>query len=86
MFFLGADIKFPKFNLQKFEKSEGTKRKEFSNQLDKICRETGFLVLEGHGVPSAVIDAQWQVVSEFFYYQKKNKRFLFHTRDIPMDG
>ena len=67
-------MKFPKFNLQKFEKSEGTKRKELSNQLDKICRETGFLVLEGHGVPSAVIDAQWRVVSEFFLLPNEKKQ------------
>ncbi|MFQ3301737.1 MAG: isopenicillin N synthase-like dioxygenase, partial [Planktomarina sp.] len=41
-------MEFPKFNLQKFEKSEGAQRQKLSAQLDSICRDTGFLVLEGH--------------------------------------
>ena len=67
-------MNFPKFNLQQFEKSEGIKRKDLSAQLDIICRETGFLVLEGHGVSDAVIAAQWRVVSEFFSLPTEKKQ------------
>ena len=59
-------MQFPKFNLQEFEKSEGAQRQKLSAQLDNICRDTGFLVLEGHGVPNQIIAAQWKVVSDFF--------------------
>ena len=65
---------FPIFNLQKFEKSEGIERKNLSAKLDSICSDTGFLVLEGHGVSNAVIDAQWQVVSEFFSLPNEEKQ------------
>ena len=60
--FMVAEMEFPKFNLQKFEKSEGTHRKELAAELDSICRETGFLLLENHGVSNAIIDAQWRRV------------------------
>ena len=57
---------FPRFNLEHFENSLGAERKKLSTALDKMCSETGFLVIEGHGVPQKVIDNQWAVVSEFF--------------------
>ena len=65
---------FPKFNLQKFEKSDGIERKDLSAKLDSICRDTGFLILEGHGVSNAVIDAQWRVISAFFSLSNEEKQ------------
>ena len=57
---------FPRFNLEHFENSLGAERKKLSTALDKMCSETGFLVIEDHGVPQKVIDDQWAIVSEFF--------------------
>ena len=57
---------FPRFNLEHFENSSGAERKKLSTALDKMCSETGFLVIEGHGVPQKVIDNQWAIVSDFF--------------------
>ena len=54
---------FPRFNLEHFENSSGAARKKLSTALDKICSETGFLVIEGHGVSQKVIDDQWAIVS-----------------------
>ncbi len=34
--------------------------------VDRICRETGFLVLEGHGVPDTVIRDIWAAADAFF--------------------
>ena len=59
-------MSFPRFNLEHFEISSGVERKKRSEALDKMCSETGFLVIEGHGVPQKVIDDQWAIVSEFF--------------------
>lgn len=59
-------MSFPRFNLEHFENSSGAERKKLSTALDKMCSETGFLVIEGHGVPQKVIDDQWAIVSEFF--------------------
>ncbi len=67
-------MEFPKFNLQKFEKSEGAQRQKLSAQLDSICRDTGFLVLEGHGVSKEIIKAQWRIISEFFALSNSKKQ------------
>ena len=67
-------MEFPKFNLQKFEKSEGAQRQKLSAQLDSICRDTGFLVLEGHGVSNEIIEAQWRIISEFFDLPNSKKQ------------
>lgn len=34
--------------------------------VDAICRETGFLILEGHGVPEVVIENLWAAANRFF--------------------
>ena len=57
---------FPVFDLAAFEASRGTDRARRAAALDRTCRKTGFLLLTGHGVPDAVIAAQWAAVSAFF--------------------
>ena len=59
-------MSFPRFNLEHFENSSGVERKKRSEALDKICIETGFLIIEGHGIPKKVINEQWDIVSKFF--------------------
>ena len=65
---------FPRFNLECFEKSEGLDRRKRSKELDKMCSETGFLLLEGHGVSQKIILDQWTIVSAFFSSPLKIKR------------
>ncbi|MDB4841174.1 isopenicillin N synthase family oxygenase [Planktomarina sp.] len=75
-------MKFPKFNLQKFEKSEGAQRLNLNVKLDNICRDTGFLVLDGHGVSHEIITAQWKVVSDFFALSNEKKQEV----EVPYAG
>ena len=65
---------FPRFNLECFEKSEGLDRRKRSKELDKMCSETGFLLLEGHGISQKIISDQWTIVSEFFSSPLEIKR------------
>lgn len=37
-----------------------------ARQVDEICRKTGFLILDGHGVPDEVIDKVWSAARGFF--------------------
>jgi len=46
---------FARFDLSAFADAKGKDRCAKSWQLDEICRETGFLILTGHGVPADVI-------------------------------
>jgi len=54
------------FDLAAFETSVGSARAVHAATLDKICCESGFLVLTGHGVPDAVLDDIWRAVHGFF--------------------
>ncbi len=57
---------FATFDLAAFEGARGAERAKLAAAIDRICRETGFLVLTGHGVPQVVIEAVWQVAQAFF--------------------
>jgi isopenicillin N synthase-like dioxygenase len=59
-------MEFPRFNLSKFENATGVQRRYFSEALDTICSETGFVILEGHDVPEEMIEQQWSVINHFF--------------------
>jgi len=54
------------FDLAAFERAKGDMREQAAAELDQICRETGFLVLTGHGVSTDTIDGVWEAVNGFF--------------------
>ena len=45
-----------------------------AQDLDLICQDTGFLLLEDHGVAEHIIAAQWEVVTEFFASSASEKQ------------
>ncbi len=61
---------FPVVNLGEFaaaaEDGNGDRRRALGRQVDRICRETGFLAITGHGVAQPVIDAIWAAARAFF--------------------
>ena len=48
---------FPKFRLLEFEHASGTQRAAMAQDLDLICQDTGFLLLEDHDVAEHTIAA-----------------------------
>lgn len=56
----------PAFDLGAFEAATAEDRAQMAEKLDQMCRTTGFLVLQGHGVDPGVIAAQWDAVRRFF--------------------
>ena len=54
------------FDLAAFEAAQGAARSDRAAALDAMCRETGFVILTGHGVPGAVIDGVWEAARAFF--------------------
>lgn len=65
---------FPVFDLSAFERSTGPERARHAAEIDRICRETGFLAMSGHGVPQPVIDDAWQAAIAFFDLPPEEKR------------
>lgn len=54
------------FDLAAFQALDGAARAAEAARLDRILRETGFLVLTGHGVPESVIAGVWEAAAGFF--------------------
>jgi isopenicillin N synthase-like dioxygenase len=57
---------FPVFELAAFETADGPGRRALGAEVDRICRETGFLAVARHGVPDPVIEAVWTRARAFF--------------------
>ena len=57
---------FPVFDLSHFAGADGAGRRALGVEVDRVCRETGFLAVSGHGVPEDVIDAVWGKARAFF--------------------
>ena len=54
------------FDLSEFENSNGKRKKQLINELDKICRDTGFILVTGHGIDKKIINNIWSVIDSFF--------------------
>ena len=75
-------MSFPRFNLEYFQNTSGAERKKLSHELDQMCSDTGFVILEGHGISQKVIDDQWAIVSKFFSSSLEIKREV----RVPYNG
>ena len=54
------------FNLSRFETAEGAGHQAACADLDRVCREIGFVVLTGHGIDRQVIADIWDAAHSFF--------------------
>ncbi|SFI48414.1 Isopenicillin N synthase [Celeribacter neptunius] len=53
-------------DLAEFLAADAAGKARIGAEVDRICRETGFLAVTGHGVPDTVIDALWAQARGFF--------------------
>jgi isopenicillin N synthase-like dioxygenase len=54
------------FDLSAFEVSAGAEKQGIAANLDRMCKEIGFVVLKGHGVDPDVIAQIWEAANAFF--------------------
>ncbi len=64
---------FPTFDLGRFEAAPPDGKAELAREVDRICRETGFLAITHHGVPEAVIAQAWAMARAFFDLSPEEK-------------
>jgi isopenicillin N synthase-like dioxygenase len=69
-----SSVPFPVFDLSRFEQSAGSERASLGAEVDRICRQTGFLAISGHGVPQEVIDRAWNAARDFFDLPAEEKQ------------
>lgn len=65
---------FPVFDLAAFADGSGTQKAAPAADVDRICRETGFLAVGNHGVSQAVIDDVWAAAQAFFAQSAADKQ------------
>jgi isopenicillin N synthase-like dioxygenase len=58
----------PGIDLGAFMNGDASKRQSIAQEVDEICREIGFLIIENHGVDSDVISRAWDIAETFFTY------------------
>ena len=51
-------------------------RAALAREIEKTCRDTGFLVIANHGIDQALIDATFAAASSFFDLAEEQKRAL----------
>ena len=61
-------------DLEPFRSGDPSDRLEVAAAIDAACRDTGFLVLTGHGVPAEVCARWMEVCSSFFDLPLETKR------------
>jgi len=65
---------FPVFDLGRFENAGAEEKQALGAEVDRICRDTGFLAVTNHGIPQAVIDAAWLKARAFFDLAPEHKQ------------
>jgi isopenicillin N synthase-like dioxygenase len=65
---------FPVFDLSRFAGADEDGKRALGQEVDRICRATGFLAIAGHGVPQPVIDGIWNAARAFFDLPAEEKQ------------
>ena len=65
--------KFPTIDVDKFFNSTEKEQADYGQEVDLICRETGFLLLKNHGVSKNIITNLWSCAEIFFAYNYEEK-------------
>lgn len=75
-----ADSVLPVVDLAAFRSGGPETRTQIARDVDAACQDTGFLVLEGHGVDDGVIRAAWAAADRFFDLPLRTKLTLAPDR------
>lgn len=56
----------PSIDLRAFLAGNSKEQKIIASHVDEICKSTGFLIIENHGVPTKIIEQAWSSTKAFF--------------------
>lgn len=60
-----------------------TQKYEVARQIDRACREIGFLIVTGHGIPEEIVSVAWQATEKYFSLPLSEKEAIPMTEDYP---
>ena len=69
-----SQSQFPVFDLGRFEAAGVVERRALADEVDAICRNTGFLAIANHGAPREAIDGVWSKAQAFFDLSPEEKQ------------
>ncbi len=64
----------PRIDLGAFMNGDPSRRQSIAQEVDEICQEIGFLIIENHGVDQHVISRAWNIAETFFAYPDPLKK------------
>ena len=74
--------KFPIVDIEKYFNSNKIEKDNYSQEVDAICQNSGFLAIKNHGIEQSVIDGIWNATERFFLLSDNKKNEL----KAPFDG
>tara|TARA_B110000093_G_C12887727_1_gene374745 strand:+ start:177 stop:1142 length:966 start_codon:yes stop_codon:yes gene_type:complete len=74
--------KFPIVDIEKYFNSNKIEKDNYSQEVDAICRNSGFLAIKNHGIEQSVIDGIWNATERFFLLSDNKK----NESKAPFDG
>ena len=74
--------KFPIVDIEKYFNSNKIEKDNYSQEIDTICRNSGFLAIKNHGIDQSVIDGIWNATERFFSLSSNKK----NESKAPFDG
>jgi len=61
-----VSVAIPTIDLSAFLSGNDEERNVIAEQVDQVCRSIGFLIVDNHGVDSAIIARAWSMAEAFF--------------------
>ena len=74
--------RFPIVDIEKYFNSNKIEKDNYSQEVDAICRNSGFLAIKNHGIEQSVIDGIWNATERFFSLSSNKK----NESKAPFDG
>ncbi|MHB1517244.1 MAG: isopenicillin N synthase family dioxygenase [Acidimicrobiales bacterium] len=69
----GTDVDVPVIDIAPFRTGTASERLEVAKEVDKACREIGFLTIVGHGIERRVIESCYSTARSFFDLSSEEK-------------
>jgi len=79
-------LSVPIIDISLFYTGSPAERVELAAQVDRACRDIGFLVITGHGVPQRLIDRVDETSRKFFKMSTPDKQALKRPKDDQVRG
>ena len=69
-----TDVNIPLIDLRRWRRGTPAARRALARRVDRACRETGFLIVAGHGVPASAVRGAREAARAFFALAPAEKR------------